>query len=343
MSAQIIGLHHWFDSPPGRYLLAWEQARLDEAVADIFGYHSLQLGMPRLAGLRSNRMPHRWLALGQEAVRAMDDGADSQGLGDARDSGGIDGLPDSGGTAPGADTAQHSDTRPRAPLQRLQLFAEPVALPFPEASLDLIVLPHTLELSVDPHAALREVARVLVPEGRVVICGLNPASLWGLRQLRARCCRRLGRGAPYLPEPGEFIGYRRLRDWLRLLSFEIDGARFGCYRPAVRSAQWLERFAWLDPLGERWWPILGAAYFLVAVKRVYGMRLLEPAWRNNRARAPATVPIAQRSPPRAGAPSVQSAAATPAAVAVAQPATPATRRAPGANPMDNDNRNRTPS
>lgn len=279
MSDQIIGLHHWFDSPPGRYLLAWEQARFDEAVADVFGYHSLQLGMPLLDGLRANRMPHQWLALGQEAVWG------------------------SFAYAQVGDEAQ-------APLRRhtVDLLAEPVALPFAEASLDLIVLPHTLELSIDPHAALREVERVLVPEGRVVISGLNPTSLWGLRQRRARLYQRLGRGTLYLPDVGEFIGYRRLRDWLRLLSFEVESARFGCYRPAVRSAQWLERFGWMDPLGERWWPILGAAYFLVAVKRVHGMRLLEPAWRSNRQRSAATVPVANRAGGRARtahAPSVQ--------------------------------------
>ncbi len=44
-------------------MLGWEQTRFDEAVADVFGYHSLQLGMPLLEGLRANRMPHRWLAL----------------------------------------------------------------------------------------------------------------------------------------------------------------------------------------------------------------------------------------------------------------------------------------
>ena len=48
MSGEIIGLHHWFGSPPGRYLLAWEQERYDELVADIFGYHAPQLGMPGL-------------------------------------------------------------------------------------------------------------------------------------------------------------------------------------------------------------------------------------------------------------------------------------------------------
>ncbi len=251
-------------------MLEWEQARLDEAVADIFGYHSLQLGIPMLDGLRANRMPYQWLALGQDAVRgpiAYAQAGDDEG----------------------------------APLRRrtVDLLAEPVALPFSDASLDLIVLPHTLELSIDPHAALREVERVLVPEGRVVISGLNPASLWGLRQRRARLYQRLGRGNLYLPDVGEFIAYRRLRDWLQLLSFEVESARFGCYRPAVRSAHWLERLSWMDPLGERWWPILGAAYFLVAVKRVYGMRLLEPAWRNNRQRATATVPVANRARGRA--------------------------------------------
>ena len=263
MSDQIIGLHHWFDSPPGRYLLAWEQARFDEAVADIFGYHSLQLGMPLLDGLRANRMPHQWLALGQEAVEAS-----------------IAFLEAGGG----------------GPLQRrtLDLLTEPVALPFPQASLDLLVLPHTLELSVDPHAALREVERVLVPEGRVVISGLNPTSLWGLRQRRARLYQRLGKGTLYLPDVGEFIGYRRLRDWLQLLSFEVESARFGCSRPAVRSTQWLDRFGWMDELGEKWWPIVGAAYFLVAVKRVHGVRLLEPGWRTQRQRAAATVPVANR-------------------------------------------------
>lgn len=257
-------MHHWFESPPGRYLLAWEQARFDEAVADIFGYHSVQLGMPLLDGLRANRMPHQWLALGAEGLQ-----------------GSIAFL-----------EAGHGD----GPLQRrvVDLLAEPVALPFPQASLDLLVLPHTLELSIDPHTALREVERVLVPEGRVVISGLNPASLWGLRQWRARLYQRLGKGTLYLPDVGEFIGYRRLRDWLRLLSFEVESARFGCYRPAVRSAQWLERCGFMDPLGEEWWPIFGAAYFVVAVKRVHGMRLMEPAWRTSRQRAAATVPMANR-------------------------------------------------
>src|SRR5438105_6776366 len=154
MSDAIIGMHQWLETPPGRYLMAWEKAEFDRAVSDIFGFHALQLGLPDIDALAANRMPHRWLAL-QEA-----------------------------GTHSGAKPALVTD------------FA---ALPFEENSLDLVILPHSLELNADPHATLREVERVLVPEGKVVICCLNPASLWGLRQRRAHLYRRLGFGELFLP------------------------------------------------------------------------------------------------------------------------------------------------
>lgn len=216
---------------------------MDAAVTDIFGYHALQLGLPQLDALHTNRMPHQWLAL--DALGGLHEGA---------------GRP-------------------------VSLRTDFSALPFPSSSLDLVVLPHTLEFSDDPHATLREVERVLVPEGRVVICGMNPMSLWGFKQKRGHVYRRLGMGRLYLPQEGDFIGYWRLRDWLRLLSFEVEQGEFGCYRPALRGEKWLDRFEWMDQAGARWWPILGAAYFLVAVKRVRGMRLLGPAWKAKPARA----------------------------------------------------------
>jgi SAM-dependent methyltransferase len=242
MNDQIIGLHDWFQTPPGRYLLAWERAQLDLAVADIFGFHALQLGLTELDALAANRMPHRWLAT-------------------------------------------------QVPASGAAIVTDFSALPFPANSLDLVVLPHSLELAPDPHTTLREVERVLVPEGRVVICGLNPASLWGLRQRRAHLYHRLGFGQLFLPQK-EFIGYWRLRDWLRLLGFEVEVGRFGCYRPALSSEKWLQHFAWMDRAGDRWWPILGAVYFLVAVKRVRGMTLLSPAWKASRAMASAPVSVA---------------------------------------------------
>jgi len=164
------------------------------------------------------------------------------------------------------------------------------ALPLDTQSLDLVVLPHVLEFADDPHQVLREVDRVLRPEGRVIVSGFNPVSLWGARQILGR---PLGR--PFLPGDGQFIGLPRLRDWFKLLSFEMEHGRFGCYRPPCRSEKWLERTRFFESAGDRWWPICWAVYFVSAVKRVCGMRLVGPAIRRTRRlRRPAVAVIAPR-------------------------------------------------
>ena len=67
MSEEIIGLSEWLQTAPGQYMLGWEQAQFDLTVADFFGFNALQLGLVELDALRANRMPHRWLALPEEA------------------------------------------------------------------------------------------------------------------------------------------------------------------------------------------------------------------------------------------------------------------------------------
>lgn len=256
----IIELHPWLGTPPGRYLHEWEQLQLDRAVSDMFGFHALQLGLPELDALRANRMPHRWVALDSAYA----------------------GLRNSFATQLRSSTCEPANGLTGTPLGLLCDFE---SLPFPSNSLDLVVLPHALELARDPHETLREVERVLVPEGRVVIMGFNPASLWGL-------WHRLGRwgikNAAALPQ-GEFIAYWRLRDWLRLLGLEVETGGFGCYRPALQSERMLERLAWMDDAGDRWWPVLGAVYFIVAVKRVKGMHLVGKIRRAKPVRHPASV------------------------------------------------------
>ncbi len=244
-------------------------------MADLFGFHALQLGLPELAALRANRMPHRWLA--------------------------VESPPSDPATAPEVPEDLQSDGPARvAVLPRPALHCHFDALPFDSSSLDLVVLPHSLELARDPHLALREVERVLVPEGRVLIVGFNPASLWGARQRLGRLRQRLTRGPErdlFLPRAGEFIGYRRLRDWLRLLSFEVEAGRFGCYIPPVRTARWVSRFAWMERAGEHWWPVFGALYYIVAVKRVRGMRLVGLIRKEARLKAvtaPAPAAVAHR-------------------------------------------------
>lgn len=261
-------------SPASDYLLRWEQERFDAAVADVFGYYALQVGLPGLDCLRANRISCR--------VEAR--------------------LPGSAGLegAQPAASQPAAPVQPQAPLRRALVRVErPEELPFATQSLDLVALPHVLESSADPHEVLREVERVLRPEGRLIVTGLNPISLWGARQL-------LPGGLPWaLPRPQHLIAQPRLRDWLKLLGFEPDRAQYGCYRPYCRTSPWLERTAFLERPGDRWWPICGAVYLLSAVKRVRAMRLVGPAWKKPaaaRAAAPAAVAStrAGAAPPAGG-------------------------------------------
>ena len=276
MKSKIIGFADWLKTPPGAYLLNWERTQFDQTVSDIFGYHALQLGLPQLDALLVNRMPHKWLAL--ETLPPATP-MFSQNIKEPE------------------PTGQHSirTAGPTPGSREVAFLTDSGALPFPESSLDLVVLPHTLELGSDPHATLREVERVLVPEGRVVISGFNPISLWGLGRRHYRSPDMATVRPPYLPGTSEFIGYWRLRDWLRLLNFEVESAHFGCYRPAFGSQKWLDRFQWMDPAGERWWPIFGAVYFLGAVKRVHGVRLLNPGWKTRKVPAAAPAAVANKN------------------------------------------------
>jgi len=161
----------WLQSPPGRYVLAWEQRCFDQIVADVFGFHAVQIGLPQINTLSENRMPlHAILIHSNESL----------------------------------------DYAARYNWHLIE--GNSTELPFASESLDLIVLPHVLEFAADPHQILREVDRVLRPEGRLIISGFNPASLWGARQYLSRLI-----GTPYLPRDGQFISLIRIKDWLELL------------------------------------------------------------------------------------------------------------------------------
>ena len=167
----IIDWEDWLASPPGQYMLDWETGQFDRTVADIFGYHAVQLGLPVMDTLRENRMPFCALAID----------------------------PTAGPHGPRPDYA--------AAGSGSHLLCRFDELPFDTQSIDLVTLPHVLEFSDDPHEVLREVSRVLMPEGRVVISCFNPMSLWGARQ----GLNRLG-ASPFLPKDAQSIGFVRIKD-----------------------------------------------------------------------------------------------------------------------------------
>lgn len=178
-----------------------------------------------------------------------------------------------------------------APIAPAGLRADYTALPVAANVVDLVVLPHVLEFSLHPHQILREVDRILMPDGHLLISGLNPWSLWGIRRTLA------GTGGEF-PWQGEYISLLQLKDWLTLLGFEVTAGRMACYAPPCAQQKWLQRCGFMEAAGNRWWPFAGGVYYLQAVKRVVGMRVIQPRWseRPRVRRALAVVPRRVRQP-----------------------------------------------
>jgi SAM-dependent methyltransferase len=218
----------WLQSPPGRYVLAWEQKCFNQIVVDVFGFHAIQIGLPQMNTLAENRMPLHALLI---------DSYDRQ--------------------------------KELSQFRWHQIEGNANELPFASESIDLLVMPHVLEFAADPHQILREVERVLRPEGRLIISGFNPASLWGMRQYLSRLI-----GTPYLPRDGQFIGLLRIKDWLQLLNFSLDRGHFGCYKLPLSGESGMARMDFMEPAGNRWWPIFGAVFIVSAIKRAQGVRLI---------------------------------------------------------------------
>lgn len=149
---------------------------------------------------------------------------------------------------PGACRIRHHTLLDAAGIDT-DVVAIPTRLPVASASVDVVVLPHTLELTPDSHAVLREAHRVLVGEGRVIVMGFSPASPWRLR----------------VPWSRRLVSRGRLTDWLALLDFEVE---------RVDKHSWSVPFGftrvdeWFRRRVDEGWPVPTGAYFLVARKRV---------------------------------------------------------------------------
>jgi SAM-dependent methyltransferase len=127
-------------------------------------------------------------------------------------------------------------------------------------SIDAIVLPHTLELSRDPHQVLREADRSLIPDGHLVILGFNPYGPWGM-------CRVFTPWRRQMPWDSRFLGLNRIKDWLGLLGFDTLESHYLFHRPPVQNMRLLEKLRVLESSSGYGWKPLSAAYILVARKR----------------------------------------------------------------------------
>lgn len=167
------------------------------------------------------------------------------------------------------------------------IVAEVQRLPVASDSVDAVILAHTLDFSPDPHQVLREVERVLIAGGRVIIVGFNPFSLWGLWRL-------FGRRRGTVPWCGNFLSYPRMNDWLTLMGFGIERMDVMEFRPPTRSG----RLELIERMGRRFWPMLAGVYMVRAVKRVSRVTPIRQRWSRLRVLGPRAIEPTAREPLR---------------------------------------------
>lgn len=217
----------WFQSSLGLWLIEQERASCNQLVPDGYYPSALQLGLPNHNFLEGIEIGTRF-----QAVLPADSRYDRISH-----------------TAEGnAANSVH------------QVRARSGALPFSDKAHSLIVLPHVLDSAQDPHAVLREVNQILIPEGCLVMTGFNPLSLW---RMPWQGRRRFSNA----PSDGHYYRVRRVQDWLSLLGFDIVGGKMLSYSPPVQNEKWRNRFGLMEKMGDRWWPALGASWIVVARKR----------------------------------------------------------------------------
>ncbi len=171
----------------------------------------------------------------------------------------------------------------------IDLRADPRFLPLASDSIDGVVLPHTLDFSSDPHQLVREVERVLIPEGKVLLSGFNPWSQWGV----GRLFRRRSGSMPWC---SHFFSQKRVQDWFSLLGFDLEEVTYLHYRPPIHNQMVMQKLAFLEPLGQQAWPMLGGVYVMQAVKRTTTMTPIRMnRWRMKKRVLPAAAEPTTRS------------------------------------------------
>lgn len=145
-------------------------------------------------------------------------------------------------------------------------------LPFVPDSIDVMVLPHVLEYVASPYEVLDSCFTSMAPEGRIVILGFNPFSLWGLAKMfgpNDRVFRRAHFIAPY-----------KLRRWLKRAGFDVQEYKSMCFRWPSKNPRRFEKLNFLEPLGRFLTPGFGGVYMMIAQKRLIPMNVIGLDHRN---------------------------------------------------------------
>lgn len=144
-------------------------------------------------------------------------------------------------------------------------------LPLLTGSVDLVMLPHSLEFVDNPRQLLSEACRIVKPEGLMIISGFNPYSTWGLKKNTTK--------HKVAPWSGNFIHSNKVKRWLHLADFAMEKQTSGLFRPPVSKEKLYRKLEFLERIGNACLPMLGGVYVLVARAKVVPLTPIRMKWK----------------------------------------------------------------
>jgi SAM-dependent methyltransferase len=238
---QWQAFRNWLSTPLGQTFLDTEAATVAQLIQTLFGYHLMLMGEPQFVqSILKSPIYHRvWIHPYLNS----------------------------------SQITKHQDATQDQNISPLSVRFDKLSIA--NDSVDVIYLAHCLERIANPHEVLREVYRSLLPEGHVIITGMNPWSLWGGMRFFLRYIKRL-------PWDGHFISVMRLSDWLSLLGFEMVCVKKYFFRPPIPHIKLLQRLKFLETIGKWFWPFWGAGYIVMARKRIITITRIRPQWQTEK-------------------------------------------------------------
>ncbi len=242
MSNKLDVIKHsqsWYQTLSGQYALEKLDDFCTDLMSEIFGYYAIETGV--LSG-QHNLLKHSRIATGFSLA------------------------------TPDVIKQFEASENKLEKKNNYALISTPENLPLSTDDVDLVVASHVLETTENPHQVLREIDRVLVPEGHCILIGFNPLALSHSRKSFGSLFRRGN-------EHYKMRSVNRVRDWFSLLGFEIlDVNYFGC-RPRVKNKKLFDGLSWMEKFGDYSGIMLGNMYVIHAKKQVIAMRPDKRVWK----------------------------------------------------------------
>ncbi len=236
MESIVNSQSNWYESLSGKSSLEELDCLCAETLSEIFGYYAIEMGV--LSGkhdlLKHSRITAGFTLLDNTSVKIK-------------------------------KSSFEQDSNPSSVISTTE------QLPIATDNIDLVIASHTLESSKDPHQVLREIDRVLVPEGHCILIGFNPNPV-----------SRIGQFLKSRFKKDESLYKTRsvahVKDWFSLLGFEVVDVNYMGMRPAVKNKRIFDALGWLDRFGEFAGSFLGNMYVIHAKKQMVAMRPDKKVW-----------------------------------------------------------------